>query len=282
MDNPPTAQSIRLASRNGTITSTAYNTNRVQCNLIVLPSKYARSFISLCERNPVSCPLIWAGRPGDHTTPLAEGADLSTDLPLYNIYADGALMTPKGVSNITSQWSSDHVGFLIGCSYSFEHALTREGYPPKHTLYNPPRTVPMFKTTVPLFPAGKFCKGVVVVSMRPYAMADVPQVQRITRKFPKQHGEPIACGWGGAVALGIYEKVKGGKVDFGDWVEIDDHNGEVPVFWACGVTPQVAVMQNKLGGAIMSHRPGSMFVTDVPADDESRLDEIQQLARLDY
>lgn len=275
MDNPPTAQSIRLASRNGTITSTAYSTNTVQCNLIVLPSDYAHSFISLCQRNPVSCPLLWVGQPGVRNTPLADGADLSTDVPLYNVYVNGILQTPEGVPNIANEWSMDHVGFLIGCSYSFEHALTRKGYPPKHTLYDPPRSVPMFKTTIPLFPAGEFSNGVVVVSMRSYKIEHVKHVRRITREFPRQHGEPIAIGWRGAAVLGIYDKVKNGSVDFGDWVEIDEENGEIPVFWGCGVTPQVAVMESRVEGTIMSHRPGCMFVSDVPSDNELSLKEFQ-------
>jgi uncharacterized protein YcsI (UPF0317 family) len=267
------ASKLRQACRSGKhTTSTALYAPTIQCNLLVLPQRYASSFTSLCERNPVSCPLLYSTSPGSTTTPLAPDADLSTDLPLYNIYVDAKLQTPNGVKDIKKEWSDTHVGFLIGCSYSFETALAKAGLPPKHTVCKPQKHVPMFKTNVPLNPAGEFTGGRMVVSMRAYPKDRLEEVRAITRRFPRQHGEPVAWGWEGAEKLGITEKLKSGKVDFGDWVEIEE--GETPVFWGCGVTPQVAVMESGIEGVVMSHVPGCMFVTDVPVDDEKGLEKL--------
>ncbi|RPB08772.1 DUF1445-domain-containing protein [Morchella conica CCBAS932] len=273
MPLPTPAESLRLACRTNThTTSTSLLTPTIQANLLVLPSRHAASFRALCARNPVSCPLLWTTPPGAPTTPLAPTADLRTDLPKYNIYLDGILQTPEGVLDIKNEWSPDHVGFLIGCSFSFETALERAGLPPRHTLCTPPRTVPMFRTTVPLCPAGVFTGGVMVVSMRSYPPGRVEEVRDITRRFGRQHGEPVAWGWEGAETLGVAEKMREGRVDFGEWVEVGE--GEVPVFWGCGVTPQVAVMESGIGGVVLSHFPGCMFVSDVLAEDEAELESV--------
>lgn len=272
----PTPASIRLACRNGThTTSTSLLAPTIQANLLVLPSRYAPSFTLLCARNPVSCPLLWTTPPGTPTTPLAPTANLTTDLPRYNIFTNGVAQ-PGGKTDIKAEWTADHVGFLIGCSFSFETALVNAGLPPRHTTCDPVKTVPMFKTTVPLNPAGVFTDGVVVVSMRSYPLERVEEVRDITRRFKRQHGEPVAWGWDGARRLGIEEKVRRREVDFGDWVEVPE--GEVPVFWGCGVTPQVAVVESRLPGVVLSHWPGCMFVSDVEAEDEEGLEKIIESA----
>ncbi|CAZ80598.1 unnamed protein product [Tuber melanosporum] len=265
---PQTPHDLRLACRNGThTTTTSLSSPTVQCNLLVLPSRYAPSFTQLCARNPVSCPLLYSTFPGSKTAPpLAVGANLATDLPRYNVYRDGKLVAER--AEVEEEWTADHVGFLIGCSYSFEWALSAAGFPPKHTLCVPVKCVPMFRTAVPLAPAGEFTGGCLVVSMRAYRERDVAEVRRITRAFRRQHGEPVAWGWAGARMLGIEEKVRKGLVDFGEWVGIDGEVGEVPVFWGCGVTPQVAVMESGIQGVVISHVPGCMFVTDVPVEEE--------------
>lgn len=273
MVSQTTASLLRLACRAGThTTSTALLAPTIQANLLVLPQKYAASFKSLCERNPVSCPLLWTTAPGDPTTPLAPGADLTTDLPRYNVFIDGVAQGTEGTLDIKKEWSDTHVGFLIGCSYSFETALVNAGLPPRHTTCSPAKAVPMFKTAVPLSPAGEFTSGFMVVSMRSYPAERIEEVRTITRGFARQHGEPVAWGWEGAKRLGIEEKVRDGKVDFGDWVEIPE--GEVPIFWGCGVTPQVAVAESRIEGVVLSHFPGCMFVTDVSAEDEAGLESI--------
>ncbi|PWW79927.1 DUF1445-domain-containing protein [Tuber magnatum] len=270
---PLTPQDLRLSCRNGThSTTTSLTTPTVQCNLLVLPSRYAPSFAQLCARNPVSCPLLYTTLPGSKTTPLASGANLATDLPKYNVYKDGKLLPEgDGIASVEEYWTEDHVGFLIGCSFTFEWALAAAGFPPKHMLCEPVRCVPMFRTVIPLFPAGEFTGGFLVVSMRAYKEGDVAEVRRITRAFGRQHGEPVAWGWDGAKLLGIEGKVREGLVDFGEWVGIDGDVGEVPVFWGCGVTPQVAVMESGIEGVAISHVPGCMFVTDVPVEEESSL-----------
>lgn len=267
MSPPTAAQLLRLSCRAGThTTSTALLAPTVQANLLVLPLAYAGAFRALCARNPVSCPLLWSTAPGDRSTPLAPHADLATDLPRYNVFVDGVA---RAAPDIASEWSASHVGFLLGCSYSFEGALARAGLAPRHAVCVPPRSVPMFRTSVPLNPAGAFTRGTVVVSMRSYPAARIEEVRAITRPFALQHGEPVAWGWDGARRLGVADRMRERRADFGDWVDVPPD--EVPVFWGCGVTPQVAVMESGLVGVAMSHYPGCMFVTDVWAEDEAGL-----------
>ncbi|GAA6042416.1 hypothetical protein JCM8097_008442 [Rhodosporidiobolus ruineniae] len=258
--HPLTPAEIRLACRNGTWTepSTAgFAPGHVQANLIILPSKYAADFRNLCARNPVPCPLLGETKPGDPTVPahLAKDADIRTDAPRYTVYKAGKLVDSK--DNLVDEWKEDSVGFFIGCSYSFEAALTAAGLTPRQIELG--RNVPMYKTTVPLCSAGAL-SGRMVVSMRPYPAHLVDLARSTTRPFVKAHGEPVAWGWEGMKALGIDDPT-GEKPDFGDASEIRE--GEVPVYWACGVTPQLAVMDSKLPDLVLGHAPGHMLVLDM-------------------
>lgn len=300
----PTGASARLAARNKTLTSQTAGLapSYLQANLIVLPSRYAADFRLLCARNPVPCPLLAeSASPGDATLlrshlkapthltspnagktnegkhvdeivlEVAKDMDIRHDFPKYRLYEDGQ---PDGadVLDIASHWTSDHVGFLIGCSYSFEAALTDAGLAPRHQLQG--RNVPMYRTNVPLCPAGVFTGATYVVSMRPYKAEDVERVRDITRPYVATHGEPIAWGWDGARTLGIEDitRVQWGDVSLrlgegegGSARPFDEDEGQgyVPVFWGCGVTPQNAVMMAGLEGRIMAHSPGHMVVLDV-------------------
>lgn len=220
----------------------------VQANLVILPSKYAQDFRNLCARNPVPCPLLGETKVGDPTIParLARDCDIRTDAPLYRVYRGGKLVEEK--KDIMSEWTDDSVGFLIGCSFSFEAALIGGGLVPRQIEIG--RNVPMYATKVPLAPAGReftrlfklelaFRKklthslllgfgGHMVVSMRPYPPDAIEQVRDLTRPFIATHGEPIAWGAEGAAALGINDPT-GQNPDFGDPSEIRE--GEVPVYW---------------------------------------------------
>jgi uncharacterized protein YcsI (UPF0317 family) len=249
------AQLVRRQARAGLLTtSTSGLAPTIQANLLVLPARYAADFYLLCQRNPVPCPLLYATEPGQYTCDLAKGSDIRTDIPGYNVYIDGVLDTPEPKEDIMDEWSEEHVGFLLGCSYSFETALVKAGFTPHHMKQN--KAVPMYTTNIPLIPAGVFTRGHYVVSMRWYKPEDVETVREITRhpRFVEQHGEPIAWGWEGAAKIGVLEKMRRHEVDFGDWVAGDD--GDVPVFWGCGVTPQQAVLENAIEGVVMSHKPG--------------------------
>ncbi|BGP19679.1 hypothetical protein JCM10213_002694 [Rhodosporidiobolus nylandii] len=257
---PLTPAQIRLACRNGTWTapSTAgFAEGFVQANLIVLPSAYADDFRNLCLRNPVPCPLLGETKKGDWRVPehLAKDADIRTDAPLYRVYKGGKFIQER--ANLLEEWNEDSVGFFIGCSYSFESALTHAGLMPRQIELQ--RNVPMYKTSVPLCAAGTL-SGRMVVSMRPYPAELVDQARSVTRPFVRAHGEPVAWGFEGMKALGIDDPT-GQNPDFGGISEVRE--GEVPVYWACGVTPQSAVMDSKLPEVILGHAPGHMMVLDM-------------------
>ncbi|KAJ9150088.1 hypothetical protein NKR19_g5438 [Coniochaeta hoffmannii] len=277
-----TGLSVRHASRSGalqTVTS-GLAPSHLQANLIVLPSRYAADFRLLCARNPVPCPLLAeSSSPGSfsslksHLTtstgrsvPVAADIDLRRDAPAYRLYRDGKLVSSEESRDIVDVWADDHVGFLIGCSYSFESALSSAGLTPRHITLN--RNVAMYRTTIPLSPAGIFTGGTYVVSMRPYRRSEIERVRDITRPFVQTHGEPIAWGWEGMRQLGITDITKPEWGDQvlgldGQTVFSEEDEEFVPVFWGCGVTPQNAVMMAGLEGMVMGHAPGYMIVLDV-------------------
>ena len=285
---PTTGKEARLQSRNNTwdAPTSGIAPNYLQANLIVLPSRFAHDFALLCARNPVPCPLLASSAtrgdfnnlvshvPGVLGDKIAAEIDIRHDAPRYNVYVDGTL-THRAVSTIEPHWDhDDHVAFLIGCSYSFENALTAAGLPPTHMLQG--RAVPMYRTNVPLCPAGVFTGSTYVVSMRLYRADEVENVRNITRRYITTHGEPIAWGWDGMRSIGITD------IRHFDWgeapitsdglevVQCEEEvkaDGLVPVFWGCGVTPQEAVMKAKLPGVVMGHAPGYMVVLDVKEED---------------
>lgn len=221
----------------------------VQANLIVVPQDYAYDLLLFAHRNPKPCPILDVTEVGSPRTELAPDADLRTDLPAYRIWRDGELVDEVG--DATPYWRDDLVAFLIGCSFSFEGALAEAGVPLRHVELG--CNVPMYLTNIDCRPAGRI-RGPMVVSMRPVPAGQVADAVRITGRFPDTHGTPVHVGE--PAALGINDLT---KPDFGQPTEI--HAGEVPVFWACGVTPQAAVMESRPPFAI-SHAPGHMFITD--------------------
>jgi len=222
-----------------------------QANLVILQQKYALDFLLFCQRNPKPCPLLEVLEPGEFKTRfLSLDADIRTDIPRYHIYQKGKLQ--KTVKEIKSFWESEFVSFLLGCSFSFEEALLRANIPVRHIEEN--KNVPMFVSSIPCKSAGVF-HGPLVVTMRPIPADKVTQAVQITSRYASVHGAPIHIGEPSAIGIKNLR-----KPDFGDPVTIKKR--EVPVFWACGVTPQAAVIKTKPDLCI-THAPGHMFISDL-------------------
>ncbi|MBT2581522.1 putative hydro-lyase [Planococcus sp. ISL-109] len=229
----------------------------IQTNLAILPKEMAFEFLLFCQRNPKACPVIDVTEPGSFVPVLsAPTADLRTDVPKYRVYRDGVLT--EETADILHLWTDDMVAFLLGCSFTFEEALAQNGIPMRHQEQG--CNVPMYKTSIPALSAGRF-QGPIVVSMRPIREQDIVRAVQVTSRFPNVHGAPIHIG--NPESIGIQDI---GKPDFGDAVTIKE--GEVPVFWACGVTPQAVAMESK-PPLMITHAPGHMFVTDLKSEDFS-------------
>lgn len=224
------AQQARLLCRQNRLANTAgVAPGYLQANLLVLSAKYAPDFYSLCLRNPVSCPLLgMTSCPGDPHSVEPSGCiqsadfDVRTDFPKYRIYEQGRYLQSR--HDLLDMWTSDHVGFFIGCSFSFEDALTAAGLQPRHQKTG--SIVAMYRSNIPLLPAGIFTGGHCIVSMRPYRPEQIERVREVTRPYLATHGEPIAWGWDGAKTLGITDI---DRPDFGEPQQLEE--GEVPVFW---------------------------------------------------
>ena len=222
-----------------------------QANLAVLPKDFASEFLRFCQLNPKPCPILGISEPGDPRIPsLGPDVDISTDIGGYFVFKDGE-MTGQ-VENLKAAWRDDMVAFAIGCSFSFEEALVEAGIPLRH--FEQGCGVAMYRTNIATREAGRF-GGPTVVSMRPMTPGHAIRAIQITSRFPNVHGAPIHFGDPGAI--GIRDIA---KPDFGDAVEI--RKGEVPVFWACGVTPQSAIRAAK-PPLSFTHKPGCMLVTDL-------------------
>lgn len=222
----------------------------VQANLMVVPREAAFEFLLFCQRNPKPCPVVEVLEPGCTEPACARGADVRTDLPRYRVYQAGQLAGE--VADVSSLWRDDLAAFLIGCSFSFEEALAVAGVPLRHVELG--CNVPMYRTSRPCAPAGRF-SGPLVVSMRPIPAEKVSLAVQVTARFEKVHGAPVHVGL--PEALGIADLR---KPDYGDAVEV--RPGEIPVFWACGVTPQAVALASRLPFCI-THAPGHMFVSDL-------------------
>ncbi len=222
----------------------------VQANLVVLPKSLAADFMLFCQRNPKPCPLLSISDPGSTFFPgYGDDLDIRTGIPRYRVWRNGELIDE--VSNVTTYWRDDLISFAIGCSFSFEEALVAEGLDVRHISCA--SNVPMYRSNISTQSAGQF-HGPLVVSMRPFKPADAIRAIQLTSKFPSVHGAPVHIG--DASQIGISDL---SKPDFGEPVEV--RAGELPVFWACGVTPQAVLMASKPEFCI-THAPGYMLVTD--------------------
>jgi uncharacterized protein YcsI (UPF0317 family) len=224
----------------------------VQANLVVLEKSWAWDFLLFAQRNPKPCPVLEVGETGQFSTSfLADNGDIRKDIPKYFIYENGTKTSET--ADIISLWKEDLVYFLLGCSFSFEQALMAAGLEIRHITEN--RNVPMFTTTIMCRNAGRFKSVPMVVSMRPFPPSDAIKAVEITRDYPGVHGSPVHMG--DPKRIGIKDIM---KPDFGDSVSIRE--GEIPVFWACGVTPQMAVTVAS-PPLMITHAPGHMFVGDL-------------------
>lgn len=238
-----------------------------QANLLILPSTAAADFKDLCSRNPVPLSLLATTEAGEYSRVDNlfvlddEDFDIRTNFPKYNVYDKGQLVSTT--TDIKSLWDpKSSVGFLIGCSFSFEHALAVAGLPAKNAILN--KTVSMYQTTKFLDNAGIFTHVPYIVSMRPYKLKDLEVVRSITRQYRKTHGEPIDWGFDAVQRLGIANLE---RPEYGDCTEFAED--EIPVFWGCGVTAQVAAMSvaDKIDGLVIGHVPGHMLVLDIKDED---------------
>ena len=251
-------ETLRAAIRVGDYTShtAGLGAGLLQANLAIMPERYALDFMRFCQRNPKPCPLTGVSDTGNPMmVTLGRDIDIRHDVPAYNIYRDGVLAGES--TDIAALWQDDFVAFALGCSFTFEHALEMAGISLWHIQNN--TTVPMYRTTLETTPAGPF-SGPMVVSMRMIAPEMLDRVQAICRRYPLAHGAPVHCG--APEKIGIADI---GAPDWGD--PVPDEAGKIPVFWACGVTPQVAVACARLPICI-THKPGHMLITDIAEDAE--------------
>lgn len=252
--NGHTGLAVRLAARAGRLTghTSSLAPGFVQGNLAILPAALAGDFLRFCQRNPKPCPLLGIGEPGSPVVPeLGADLDLRTDLPRYRVWRNGQLVDEP--TDIAAHWRADLVAFVIGCSFTFEHALIEAGIPLRHVERG--CNVAMWRTSIACAPAGPFA-GPMVVSMRPFRAADAIRAIQITSRFPGVHGAPVHLG--DPALIGIADLA---RPDYGDAVEV--RADEIPLFWACGVTPQAVIAAAKPDFAI-THAPGCMLVTDLP------------------
>ncbi|TXM74095.1 putative hydro-lyase [Methylobacterium sp. WL12] len=247
------ARAARRAIRNGEWRghTSGLAPAHVQGNLMILPQALAQDFQTFCQQNPKPCPVLGVSRPGARDLPaLGADLDLATDVPGYVVYEDGEKVAEVG--DLTPLWRDDFVTFVLGCSFSFESALIEAGIPLRHVAQG--RNVAMYKTSIPTQPAGPF-HGPLVVSMRPMRAADAIKAVQVTARVPAVHGAPVHLG--DPSLIGIADIA---KPDFGDAIDIAPD--EIPVFWACGVTPQAVAMAARLPLCI-THAPGLMLITDL-------------------
>jgi uncharacterized protein YcsI (UPF0317 family) len=255
----PTAVRAAIRAGDWTAPTAGLASGRVQANLVVLPERVAYDFLRFCVANPRPCPVLEVTEAGSpEPGQAAPGADLRTDVPRYRVFRDGELSDE--VDDIRALWRDDLVAFLIGCSFTFERALLAAGLPVRHVEEGV--NVPMYRTSIECRPAGAF-SGPMVVSMRPLAPAQALRAVQITSRYPTVHGAPVHLGDPEAIGIAALD-----SPDYGDPVTI--HRGEVPVFWACGVTPQAAAAAAR-PELMITHAPGHMFVTDLLDEEQAVL-----------
>ena len=243
----------RVAIRSGEWTghTSGLAEGHVQGNVVILPELLANDFLRYCQRNPKPCPLLAVSEPGQAMLPsLGADIDIRTDVPRYRVWRGGELIDqPTDISHL---WRKDLVTFVIGCSFSFEEALLDAGIPLRHIAQK--RNVAMYRSNMATAPVGVF-SGPMVVSMRPLKAIDAIRAIQITARFPNVHGAPVHIG--NPALIGIADLA---KPDYGDAVDV--LLDEIPVFWACGVTPQAAITQARPEFCI-THAPGAMLITDL-------------------
>ncbi|MEO8120449.1 MAG: putative hydro-lyase [Rhodoferax sp.] len=247
------AQHVRKLIRQGIWQShtSGLASDHVQGNVVILPEALANDFLRYCQRNPKPCPLLAVSEPGEAMLPsLGADIDICSDLPRYRVWHQGEVVDEP--TDISSLWRADLVTFVLGCSFSFEQALLEAGLPLRHIEQG--KNVAMYRTHIPTTPAGVF-HGPMVVSMRPMKAAAAIRAIQVTSRFPNVHGAPVHLGDPALIGISDLD-----APDYGDAVEV--MADEIPVFWACGVTPQAALVQARPAFCI-THAPGAMLITDL-------------------
>jgi len=245
------AERLRIRAGNFTGPTTGLAAGNVQANLVILPEVLAHDFLRFANANPKPCPILAVSEKGEpHFRTLGANLDIRTDVPKYRVWREGELVEEP--TDIRHVWRADLVSFAIGCSFSFEQALIEDGIEIRHITLG--LNVPMYRTNRPCAGTGMF-NGPLVVSMRPLKPADAIRAIQVTSRFPSVHGAPVHIGL--PEAIGIKDL---SRPDYGDAVQI--HTDELPVFWACGVTPQAVIAQAKPSFCI-TQAPGSMLITDL-------------------
>ena len=244
--------SLRRAIRRGSFTgyTAGLTPGFVQGNICILPRDYAEEFLLYCQRNPQPCPLLTRSDPGDPMLPaLGKDIDIRTDVPRYHILRDGEFV--EEVTDITPFWRNDLVTFVLGCSFSFEEALIDAGLRLRFLERN--EVAGVYETNVDTIPAGRF-RSKLVVTMRPFKPADAIRAIQITSRFPNVHGAPVHLGDPGQIGVTLTQRYRNvGSSEIGE--------GEIPLFWACGLTPQLAA-RNAKPPLCITHAPSTMLVTD--------------------
>lgn len=243
-----------IRSRQWTTPTSGAASGYLQANLVMLPAEAAFNFLLFCVRNPKPCPILDVLEPGQVEPIIAPGADLCTDLPLYKVFENGEFKTD--VEDVGNYFSDDMVSFLLGCSFSFENAMLAAGLPIRNVEEE--KNVSMYKTNRKCIPAGPF-SAPLVVTMRPMTPQQAIRATQVTTRFHLTHGAPIHLG--DPAEIGIKDL---STPEFGDPVTV--HAGEIPVFWACGVTSQLAATSAPLS-RVITHAPGHMFVSDLKDED---------------
>lgn len=223
----------------------------VQANICILPKDWAEDFLLFCQRNPKPCPLLTRSDVGDPSLPaLSDNIDIRTDVPRYQIFRNGEFT--EEVTDIRSHWRDDLVTFAFGCSFSFEEALQDDGIPLRFLANN--NVAGVYVSTMPTEAAGPF-EAPLIVTMRSFTPQNAIRAIQITSRFPNVHGAPVHIGDPAQIGVDLAKRYQ----NVGDPTVGED---EIPVFWACGLTPQFAVMKAKPPFCI-THAPSSMLVTDL-------------------
>ena len=253
-----TPAQVRGRIRNGQlpVPTAGFSDGYMQGNLAILPAAHAGDFMRYCLLNPKSCPVLAIGQPGNPSLPALGDIDIRTDIAFYRVFRNG--VAEEETEDLGKLWRDDLVSFVLGCSFSFESALTRAGIVVPHIAAE--RNAPMYITNIQTQEAGPF-GGPLVVSMRAFSPEDAIQAIVLSERYPLAHGAPVHIGDPGRIGIGDVH-----RPDFGDAPLIGE--GQVPVFWACGVTPQMAIGTARPDLAI-THMPGFMLVTDMLAENAS-------------
>ena len=233
----------------------------VQGNLVIVPAAHAEDFAAYCAGNAQALPILGRSLPGvPHVPALAGDMDLRTDVGSYMVFRDGTLVaTPERIVDI---WRDDLVAFVLGCSFSFEALLRAHGVRLRHLEEG--NVSAMYVTNMDTTPVGAF-GGKLVVSMRALSPPDAITATIVSARYPQFHGRPVWIGEPAGIGVDLDHSYGGHGLTTLE-------PGELPVFWACGATGQIAALGAGLPLCI-THNKAHMVVTDLPLPAKTEHDE---------